>query len=154
MNKEDRINSEIDKTKIQWRELGFYYDVDLDSSTWVIRGSKRGIMKFADFIEDYAKNPRNQTEREHIHLLPYRYLSITTWKERMLTKDGIAGSTEDLLYFANILKQELSKSDEKKYFEVGEGYASNSAYKFSFYIENDDFDPSSLDSFEWADNWK
>ncbi len=153
MDYSSRALSEIEKTKEEWRDLGFYYDVDFDACSWEVRASKNGIIRFADIIESYALDPKNKTLGEHVHLLPYRYLSISTWPERLLTKDGVAGLPDDLIYFAGLLRSGIEMCQVGGSFEIGCEYALNLDYKFIFYRENDNYDPSSSDSFKWAEDW-
>jgi hypothetical protein len=57
MTKKEKM---IKDTTEDWRELGFFYDVDEEAQAWTIVGSISGIMKFSQILSDYAANPTNK----------------------------------------------------------------------------------------------
>jgi hypothetical protein len=71
---------EVDSITItEWRELGYFYDFDPNSNSWIIRGSRNGIQKLIDQLKAFAKNPKFAEKSEHEHFGPYMYLKVMTW---------------------------------------------------------------------------
>ena len=141
----------ISDTKQDWRELGFFYDLDESSHRWIIRGCRAGLSHFVDLLRKYAANPKNEGISEHQHLGPYMYLTITTWRQRELTERGVIGTVHDIAEFANMLSQKIGVAQVGDSFEIGRDYTANAAAVMAFTVEPDDFDPSSPDIMKWAE---
>ena len=54
MNKRDQA---IKDTQEDWRELGFFYELDEESKRWNISGSIAGLLKLCKILEDYVLDP-------------------------------------------------------------------------------------------------
>lgn len=142
----------IDETAEEWRALGFFYDFDEAAHLWKINGSHSGLFQFVEILRQYATDPKNDILSEHDHLPPYRYLTITTWKKRELTNRGITGTVKDIGDFADLLESKLAQTKLGETFSMGSEYTPNAIYNIVFTVENDEFDPSSLDPMNWANN--
>lgn len=150
----NRRGKAISHTIDEWRELGFFYDLDEESKRWDIIGSATGFKNFCTILKSYASNPKNEFLSEHDHLGPYMYLTITTWKHRDLDGSGIVGRLPDINFFAEMIDQKLSKAKSGDSFKIGHEYAKEVKFIMVFKIMEDKFDPSSLDPMEWANNIK
>src|SRR3954468_15805972 len=96
------------KTRAEWRNLGFFYDYDESSSCWRLVGSRDGLLRFADLLVAYAADPRNEPLSEHEHYGPYMYLKLLTWNERDITEHAICGTLADFRALAGIVRDKLS----------------------------------------------
>ena len=150
----NRREKAIKDTSEDWKDLGFFYDLDEKSKYWKIVGSRAGLMKFCRILKDYASDPRNEKISEHDHLGPYMYLTITTWKSRKLYEGGIVGTLPDIEFMSNLVNAKLADCTNGDSFEIGSEYDEKTEYKMIFQLMADEFDPSSLDLMEWANNIK
>lgn len=147
----NRRQTAIEDTQQDWRELGFFYDLDESIHRWNIRGCRAGLSHFVEVLRMYAADPRNEGIPEHQHLGPYMYLTITTWTQRELTERGVIGTIHDIEEFANILSQKLGSAQVGDSFEISRDYVANATVIMVFTVEPDDFDPSSPDPMKWAE---
>jgi hypothetical protein len=70
-----------EKTRGEWRALGFFYEVNHEAKVWTLVGSRAGLLCFSDALRAYVADPRNALESEHEHYGPYMYLKVMTWPE-------------------------------------------------------------------------
>ena len=139
----------VEDTKEEWRELGFHYHRNDKEKFWFITGSKDGLLKFANILDEFANNPRNNKLFEHNHYGPYSYLKImTVLEEKGFDENAIFGEPKDIVELSNIVKDfaEHGVVGETQY--LGDHYSPSSDYDFILKIENDSFDPPSID--EWV----
>jgi hypothetical protein len=128
-----------------WRELGFYYDFDEDSSRWRLVGSRSGLLKFRDILNGYAEDPRNVQISEHEHYGPYSYLKLMTWAEAEITGDAICGTLPDFRRLAAMVGDKLNASSAGSTFTIGDEYAGGSKAALEFEVREEGFDPASAD---------
>ena len=139
-------SKETDKqTRIEWRELGFFYDYDKINSRWRLVGSRQGLLKFCDILNDYTADERNAPLSEHEHYGPYWYLKLTTWTEPIITADDIRGTLEDFRRLSKLTKQKLENASVGDRFIIDEEYSPKNEAKILFEIEADDFDAAKAD---------
>ena len=136
-------------TKQEWHELGFYYDKDNDKKLWVIIGDKKGILIFANMIEEYTNHPNNDKISEHDHYGPYAYLEIMTWDKPGMDEHAIHGTLADLKRLAYIIKNELEKYQPNSTFYIGTNYASDCKYKLAIEVKENNFNPARADTQLW-----
>jgi hypothetical protein len=139
---------DIDKMMIdEWRQLGFYYDLDERPSVnqWRFYGSKQGLQKFVKLLDDYTNNVINDTLSEHDHYGPYSYLKIMTWDKPIITDNYIAGTINDLKNLRNIIADKLTNSIAGQTFNIDKEYSEDNTVTAMFFIMADEFDPVSLD---------
>ena len=84
----------------EWRELGFFYDVDDQARVWKLVGCRAGLLRFRDLLRSYAADPRNELKSEHWHYGPYGYLEVMTWPEARFDDHAIRGSLADIARLA------------------------------------------------------
>lgn len=137
-------NHSLDNTIAgEWRELGFYYALDKKNKSWLIHGSKKGIKKFIDILNDYANDIRNQKISEHEHYGPYMYLEITTGDVPKITSHALEGPLEDIRKLAKVIHSKLESNE--KVIKIDKEYSDHNEYTLTLNLENDSFDPASLD---------
>jgi len=133
------------KTRLEWRDLGFYYDRDDSTQEWRLTGSRNGLLRFRDLLLTYAKDPRHARKSEHEHYGPYQYLEIMTWPEAGMDKHAIHGSLDDLLRLASLIDQQLTNARAGITIRIREAFAPDSQYSLVLDVRPDDFDPPVAD---------
>lgn len=149
MNRTDEV---VKDTIEDWKDLGFFYDLDEKSKCWKIVGNRNGLMKFCKILKDYASNPGNEKLSEHEYFGPYMFLTLATLKRRKRYEGGIVGTLSDIEFMSNLVKDKLSDCTIGDSFEIGIEYDEKTEFKMIFQIMDDEFDPSSLDPMEWANS--
>ncbi len=132
-------------TRREWRELGFFYDRDDKNKEWRIRGSRRGLLKFAQILLEYSENPRREMLSEHDHLGPYMYLKIGTWNDRVINDHWIAGTLVDLDRLSVLVSTEVSRAAKGHVLRLRNAYAPTSPYDLVLEVCDDEFDPAAAD---------
>jgi len=135
-----------ERTKQEWRELGFFYDRDDEGRSWKFVGSKEGLLSFARALRSYASATRgNDSPGEHQHYGPYWYLTVTTWTEAEITDRGICGPLEDLTRLAGVIEATIAEAQPGSSILIGDEYATRSSYALVLEVMEDGFDPSTAD---------
>ena len=132
-------------TREEWRELGFFYDFDGERSRWQFVGSRSGLLKFRDILNDYVDDPRNEGISEHEHYGPYSYLKIMTWGGAEITEDAISGTLADFRRLAAVVGDELNAGSAGGTFTIGGENAEGSKAILEFDLREEGFDPASED---------
>jgi|GEM_PF-686025 len=141
-------HSDIDKLLInEWRELGFYYDLDdrLSVNQWRFYGSKNGFLNFIKLLDNYTNNKSNDAISEHEHYGPYSYLKIMTWDKPQITDSYIAGTISDLRSLRNIIAEKLNKTEAGQTFSIDKDFGYENTVTAKFFVMADNFDPVSMD---------
>jgi len=136
-------------TRLEWRELGFFYDRDDQQKAWRIAGSKLGLEKFAAAISKFASNPRNGAQSEHDHLGPYMYLEIGSWPKPEITDHWIAGPLPALEQLAAQILARVRTAHENEVLPFREWYAPASPYELLIEVKPETFDPAKEDPQCW-----
>lgn len=143
MNKK---SSNLDNLIIsEWRELGFYYDINENVKEWRFFGSKIGLRKFVSLIDKYVNDPRNNNLSEHEHYGPYGYLKIMTSNKPEITEDYIAGTIEDLGKLRDIISQKINETNFGQSFNIETEYGVENSASARIFIMTDDFAPCSIE---------
>jgi hypothetical protein len=132
-------------TRQEWRDFGLYYISDEASKEWHLHGSRLGLLGFAKILDSYAANPANVSQSEHEHLGPHMYLTLTSWPVARLDDRGIWGLPQDLHRLANYLRSALASAVPDQVLLVKEQYAPTAEYALFLHVEQDFFDPATLD---------
>jgi hypothetical protein len=135
-----------EQTKDEWRELGFFYNYDESNSCWRLIGSRQGLLKFCDILNEYASDKRNAPLSEHEHYGPYWYLKLTTWEKPQITPDAIYGTLEDFRRLSKLTKQKLENAVVGDKVLIDVEYSPENEAKILFEIEADDFDAAKADT--------
>lgn len=133
--------------KKAWRDLGFFYDFDENRKSWEFTGSIEGLEKFCRLLILYTANSKNNLKSEHAHFGPYQYLKIMTWDTPVINENYIGGTLEDLKRLANIISNNLEKSQPNGRFVIQKEYSNQANIPLVFNIKGNDFDPAFLDPF-------
>jgi hypothetical protein len=133
-------------TRREWRELGFFYDMDEAAREWRLVGSRSGLLRLRDLLLAYTADARNQSVGEHEHYGPYQYLKVTTCPEPSFDDQGVRGSPGDLERLARLVEASLQDARAGSRIRIREGFAAESPYTLVLEVRPDDFDPSAADS--------
>jgi hypothetical protein len=142
----ESINEE---TRREWRELGFFYHRDDPRTTWLIRGSRSGLLAFGHVLREYSNNPRRRQLSEHDHFGPYSYLEIGTWSAPEISEHWIAGTLEDLERLSGLVEERVLKAKAGNRLSLRKAYAPNASYELTLEMCEDDFDPATADVACW-----
>ncbi|MBL0024318.1 MAG: hypothetical protein IPO98_04555 [Saprospiraceae bacterium] len=132
----------------EWRQLGFYYDLDerLEVNQWRFYGSKSGLQNFVKLLDDYTNRASNDKEFEHDHYGPYMYLKIITLDDQaIINENAIGGTIADLKKLRNIIADKLSKAEAGQTFNIDKDYGEDNTVTAKFFVMADNFDPVSMD---------
>jgi hypothetical protein len=132
-------------TKLEWRELGFFYDCDDQTRVWKLTGSRAGLLCFRDALLAYVADPRNALKSEHMHYGPYGYLKVMTWPEAGLDDHSIRGPLPDLARLAKLVEAKLATVSPGSSVLIREEFAADSPYALVFDLREDGFDPAAAD---------
>jgi len=133
------------RTRSEWRELGFFYERDDNSKEWLLVGSRRGLARFCDLLRSYVADPRSTVKSEHEHYGPYMYLEFMTWDEAGIDEHSIHGTLIDLERLAELVDAKAARLQPGDRIRIREEYASTSQYALVLHLREESFDPSSLD---------
>lgn len=131
--------------KTEWRELGFYYDRDDGLQEWLLYGSRNGLMKFVQILNEYANESNNDCIGNDAHYGPYSYLKICTWENPSFSKDNIGGPILSLKKLAALISEKLLCSGIGDKIIFDKEFSNTNTYKFILVIMPNDFDPISKD---------
>jgi hypothetical protein len=139
-------------TRREWRELGYFYDRDDVLKEWRILGTSQGLLEFARHIREYASNPTNSQESEHIHIGPYWYLEIGTWPTPEITDHWIAGPLEALARLALQIEESIPHLRPPAIVRLRSSFAPTSPYELVLEAQSEGFDPARADPKCWAND--
>ncbi len=132
-------------TRDEWRELGFFYDLDASSQCWRLVGSTSGLRGFVSALRAYCVDPRNAKLSEHEHYGPYTYLKVMTWSDPGIDGNSIHGTLDDLNRLADLIDNALVGALVGDTIRLGGEYVSDSDYDLLLVVEDADFDPAKAD---------
>jgi hypothetical protein len=132
-------------TRREWRELGFFYELDDGSKAWRLTGSRPGLLRFADILHLYVKNPRHNFIGEHSHYGPYMYLKIMTAPKAGFDGDSIHGSLADIERLATTIEGKLAAARPGAVLVIWDDFAPGSPYALVLQVREEGFDPASAD---------
>ena len=131
-----------DMTAEEWKELGFFYSSDDDMKRWDLNGSLSGVARLSEELNNFSE--RDEVFGEHEHLLPHWYLTIEYDEVPDINKRGIVGRKLDLLKLRDYLISIPDNLSSQACFSIHSCFE-KTTYEMYFHIENEDFDPSSMD---------
>jgi len=133
------------RTRREWQDLGFFYDLDESAKDWIIVGSQVGLARFAALLRGYVADPRNAMQSEHEHYGPYHYLEVMTWTEAGMDDHSIHGTLLDLERLAELVDKRAAVLRPGERARIREEYAPNAKYGLVLNLREDAFDPATLD---------
>jgi len=134
-----------DEIKRKWRELGFFCELDEDKKTWILTGSRAGLLYFPDLLLGYVADLSNAVDGERKHYGPYGSLEIMTWHEPGIDSHAIRGSLTDLTHLAELVEAKLATAQEGEPISIRQEFAPESRYTLLLDVRADGFDPASTD---------
>jgi hypothetical protein len=133
-----------ERTRREWRELGFFADRNDETKVWRLVGSRSGLLQFRDVLLEYADDPSNDYKSEHEHYGPY-YFEIMTWPEPGFDDHAIHGSLADLKRLAAVVEKKLAVAQAGDSVFIQNEFAVNSPYALILEVREDGFDPAQAD---------
>jgi hypothetical protein len=138
----DLTNEEIGK---QWRELGFYCELDDQNRIWTLTASRAGLLHFSDVLRGYIADPANASDGARKHYGPYRSLNVMTWPDAGLNGTSIHGTLTDLDRLASLVETKLVVAEPGSKIRLRAEFAPGSPYALLLDVRVDGFDPASAD---------
>ncbi len=140
------MNAELDEQlREEWRDLGFFYDVDRAKKEWLLVGSRAGLLRFAERLRRYVEEAGRTAVSEHEHFWPYGYLEVMTSTKAGMDDHSIHGTIADLGRLADIIDRSIALVGPGSQVRLREEYAADSEYSLVLDVRVDDFDPVSAD---------
>ncbi len=134
-----------DQIKQKWRELGFFCELDDQKRTWILTGSRRGLLYFPDLLLGYTNDHANAADGTKKHFGPYGSLEIMTYPEPGFDSHAIRGSLQQLAHLAELIETKLATAEAGETIRIRDEYAPKSPYALLLDVRADGFDPSSTD---------
>ena len=134
-----------ERVKQQWRELGFFCELDDQKRLWTLTGSRSGLLYFPDLLLGYVSDPKNGRDGEKKNYGPYGSLEIMTYSVAGFDGHAIRGSLTDLTRLAELVEAKLATAEAGSPIEIREEYAPESPYTLVLDVRADGFDPASAD---------
>ena len=132
-------------TREEWRDLGFFYELDDEAKEWRLVGSREGLLRFRDLLLEYVARPGNAQKSEHEHYGPYMYLKVMTWPEAGFGENAIHGTLADLARLAQIVESKLLEATPGTEIYVREQFDKDSLYALVLDVREASFDPAAAD---------
>jgi hypothetical protein len=142
---EPRAGMTEEHIRQQWRDLGFFCELDDEKKTWILTGSRRGLLFFPDLLLGYVADPANAADGNTKHYDPYGSLQIMTWPEAGFGGNAIRGSLVALAHLAEIIEAKLASAQAGERLRIRDEFSTNSPYSLVLDIRADGFDPSTTD---------
>ena len=135
-----------EQTRLEWSELGFFYDRDDSLKEWLIIGSRAGIRRFSELLRAYTANPRHADPSEHEHFSPYMYLKVMTWPDAEISRDSVHGTLDQLHRLADLVDARVTPLQPGARTTIRDEFAADSEYALVIELRADGFDPASADA--------
>ena len=126
----------------EWRNLGFYHELDPDRRVWRLCGSRSGLVGFARLVARYVETSVTSPDAQPLPLGPYGDLHIRLWERPGIDDEGVYGSSDDLLRLAQLVESRLADTRPGGEVVIGPEYAGDAECSLVFEIMDDDFDPA------------
>jgi len=138
----DLTNEQI---KRKWRELGFFCELDDQKRSWILTGSRTGLLSFRDLLLKYVADPRNEPKGEVRQYGPYGSLELMTWPDPGFDGHVIRGSFADLTRLAGLVETKVRAAKPGSQVRIREEYSTDSPYALVLDVRADGFDPAFAD---------
>jgi len=144
-DKEPRAEMNEEQIRQQWRQLGFFCEVDEQKRIWTLTGSRAGLLYFPDLLLGYVNDPANAVNNSHRHYDPYGSLEVVTWVNPIVDGHAIRGSLDDLTRLAELVEAKLASAQPGEIVRIRDEYSPNSPFALLLDVREDGFDPASTD---------
>jgi hypothetical protein len=132
-------------TRVEWRELGFFYELRDDPPCWRLVGSASGLARLVTLLDEYVREPRNETISEHEHYGPYMYLEVQTAESPEIDNESIRGSLADLARLRDLIARDLPALRPGQTLIIGPEYSPSVSHPLHLELREAEFDPASAD---------
>jgi len=133
----------------QWRDLGFYIDLDPIKKCRILHGSYQGLLKFVSILNQYSKDPKYTHHTASAHYGPYANLRIMTHDQCGIDQINIYGTRHDIFRLSQLVEDELSSAIVGDHILIKDQYHPRSSYGLLLVVRENNFDPASLDPEKW-----
>ncbi len=141
-----------------WRDLGFHCDFCEEPGRWRFIGSRGGLLKFRDLLDEYISDPSNSELSEdpygpHDHFGPYMHLTIRTLTPKTtnlgpkILDCEIWGRTHDIEKLARLVEEKVGESSVGDTFTIDTEYSEHNEAILDFEVRAEGFDPASADPY-------
>jgi hypothetical protein len=134
-----------EQIKQQWRDLGFFSELDDEKRVWILTGSRAGLLYFPDLLLGYVADPQNASDGTHKEYGPYGSLRVMTWPEAGFDDRAIRGSLLALTHLAELVEAKLATAEPGSPIRIRQEYAPDSRYTLVLDVRANLFDPASAD---------
>jgi hypothetical protein len=132
-------------TREEWRELGFFYELQDEPPRWRIVGSPSGLGNLVKVLDKYVRDPRHEAISEHEHYGPYMYLKVQTAETPTIDNESIRGSLSDLVHLRDLIANGLRNLRAGESLVVGPEYSPAVRFPLHLELREAEFDPASAD---------
>ena len=129
----------------QWRELGFFCELDDQNKVWTLTASRAGLLHFSDLLRGYINDPENASDGARKHYGPYGSLEVMTWPDAGFNGTSIHGTLTDLDRLASLVETKLVVAEPGSKVRLRAEFAPDSPYALLLDVRVDGFDPASAD---------
>jgi hypothetical protein len=134
-----------DQIRQQWRQLGFFCELDDEKKTWTLTASRAGLLYFPDLLFGYVADPKNASAGHQEHYGPYGSLQVMTWPEAGFDGRVIRGSLMALTHLAELIEAKLATAEPGTPILIRDEFAPDCRYTLVLDVRADKFDPASPD---------
>ena len=142
---EPRLPMTEEQIKQQWRELGFFCELDDEKKAWMLTGSRAGLLYFPDLLLGYVADSQNALDGSHKQYGPYGSLEVMTYAVAGFDGRAIRGSLDDLARLAELVEAKLATAEPGTPIRIRDEYAPESRYTLVLDVRADKFDPATAD---------
>jgi hypothetical protein len=128
------------RTRAEWRDLGFYCALDKPAKAWRLTGSRDGLLRFRDLLLSYAAE-----DPGHYHLGPYFSPTLTTGAQAKIDERGICGAVADFARLAELIGRALDGTMPGSMVFIRDEFATEGGYSLLLDVKPEGFDPASAD---------
>jgi hypothetical protein len=131
--------------KQQWRQLGFFCELDDQKKVLTLTGSRAGLLYFPDLLLGYVTHPQYASDGAREHYGPYGSLQVMTWPEAGFDGKAIRGTLTNLASLAELVSAKLASAEPGESIRIRDEFAPDCRYTLLLEVRADGFDPASAD---------
>jgi hypothetical protein len=143
--REPRPEMTEERIKQQWRELGFFSEVDNEKRIWTLTGSRAGLLYFPDLLLGYVADPQHASDGANKRYGPYGSLEVMTRPDAGFAGNAIRGSLVALTHLAELIEVKLATAEPGLPIRIRAEFAPDSPFTLVLDVRADGFDPASAD---------
>ncbi len=132
----------LEITRLEWRELGFFYLRDDAGCVWRLRGGRGGLQRFGQLLSDHVDGPGGLAGREPQQLGPTLMLKIGAAASPVITAQGVWGPQSRLHQLGATVQAWVSGARPGEVMRLKASFAPDAAYELQLEMQDDAFDPA------------